>query len=697
MLPHPAPIARRARVLAGARALAGAVLLATTAACAAPLTLAKDDADVVLARQTLTAPDPGARGPFAVRTLTYGSGTDRRRPGFRDSVTMRTASVDASPFVSMTPAVAASRKKYWGFDAKAFPINGRVWYPEGPGPFPLVLVVHGNHDPKDFSDPGYAYLGEHLASRGFVLASVDENFLNGGLRNENDARGWMLLEHLKAWRRFADSVDNPLRGKVDLRNIALMGHSRGGEAVAVAAAFNRLKHYPDDATVTFDYGFDVRALVAIAPVDGQYRPAGQPTPLENVSYLVVHGSHDGDVSSYNGLRQWDRVRFTDGGPWFKSAVWMYRANHGQWNTGWGNKDNGKLSARNLDLRGLVAPEAQRRMALVFMSAFLEASLRGKREYLPLFRDHRAAGGWLPKAMYQTAYADATVRPMTAFDQRIDVTRGAAPGIVLRGDSLSTWREGELPMRWRDNTYRMWGAWLGWNNAPAPARRGDTTRARTTAAASTSGAGRAPADTTRPAAARRAPATLEVTLPDSLRAAWGVGAQSAVVLTLAPTRDVPGPRRTARDSTRRDSSAARPPARRGPTPLARVASLGRAAVRRIPGLRPKAKVTPPDTTPLDLTVELVDAAGRAAPLPLARYGPVRRPLEIRVLRRPDRDRENFRTTYELVPQTFVLPVADFAAATPGFDAGAVRAVRLKFDRTEKGTVILTGLGIGAAEP
>ena len=123
----------------------------------------------------------------------------------------------------------------------------------------------------------------------------------------------------------------------------------------------------------------------------------------------------------------------------------------------------------------------------------------------------------------------------------------------------------------------------------------------------------------------------------------------------------------------------------------------AVVRRVPGFRPKAKVTPPDTTPLDLTVELVDAAGRAAPLSLAAYGPVRRPLEIRVLRRPERDRENFRSTFELVPQTFVMPVAEFAAALPGFDAGAVRAVRLKFDRTEKGTVILTNLGIGAAKP
>jgi dienelactone hydrolase len=697
MRPLSALPARGARAALAACAAVAALL----AACAQPIVLAKDDSAIVLARQTLTAPDPAARGPLAVRTLTYGSGTDRRRAAFRDSVAIRTASVDASPFAAMEPAMAKSRKAYWGFDNKAFPVNGRVWYPDGPGPYPLVLVVHGNHDMKDFSDPGYGYLGEHLASRGFILASVDENFLNGALRNENDARGWMLLEHLKAWRRFADSSGSPLHGKVDMRNIALMGHSRGGEAVAVAAAFNRLSRYPDDATVTFDYGFDIKGLVAIAPVDGQYRPAGQGTPLENVSYLVLHGSHDGDVSSYNGLRQWDRVRFPDGGSWFKSAIWMYRANHGQWNTVWGNKDNGRFSGRNLELRALIAPEAQRQMALVFVSGFLEATLKGRREYVPLFRDHRSAGGWLPKAMYQTAYADAGVRPLTDFERTIDVTRGALPAVRLQAESLSTWREAELPMRWRDNTYRMWGVWLGWNNAPraAPRRTGaDSAAARAATAAAP--AARAP-DTTARAAPRRAPATLEVSLPDSLRSAWSVGRQSAVVLTLVPTRDVPGPRKTARDSARRDStrrdSTARAATRRGSSPLARVASAGRAVVRRIPGFRPSPRPTPPDTTPLDLTVELVDAAGRTAPLPLANYGPVRRPLEIRLLRRAKRDQENYRTTYELVPQTFVLPVADFASATPGFDPTTVRAIRLRFDRTEKGTVVLTSLGIGAAAP
>src|SRR5262249_53546245 len=148
-----------------------------------------------------------------------------------------------------------ARTRYWGFDARKLPIQGRVWYPKGDGPFPLVLIVHGNHSAEKFSDPGYAYLGELLASRGYIFVSVDENFLHSsaidllgmpdvGLKEENDARGWLLLEHLKVWRRWNREAGNPFQGKVDMERIALIGHSRGGEAVAVAAAFNPLPYYP---------------------------------------------------------------------------------------------------------------------------------------------------------------------------------------------------------------------------------------------------------------------------------------------------------------------------------------------------------------------------------------------------------------------------------------------------------------------
>ena len=295
------------------------ILAAASSACAGSLDLTPSDAATVLSGHHLDHPNPALPGPHDVLTLYYGSGTDRNRAEYRDSVSIVTEPVDASKLVSLGNS-AKSRNKYWGFSPDSFPINARVWYPDDPGPHPLVLVVHGNHNMRDFSDPGYDWLGELLASRGHILASVDMNFINGGVRGENDGRGWLLLKHLQAWQRFAEDPENPFHGRVDMGNIGLIGHSRGGEAVALAGAFNRLTRYPDDASLEFDFGFDIKAVISIAPVDGQYLPADQRAPLHDFNYLVFHGSHDGDVTSFHGLRIFNRVQFSAGAGVVRAAA-----------------------------------------------------------------------------------------------------------------------------------------------------------------------------------------------------------------------------------------------------------------------------------------------------------------------------------------------------------------------------------------
>jgi dienelactone hydrolase len=620
--------------------------LAVLTSCSQPLKLAKDDSPVVLAHQTITAPNPSEPGPMKVNRLYYGSGTDKQRSVFRDSVTIKTKPVDISPYATVAPDNVNDRKQYWGFDMKAVPLNARVWYPEGPGPFPLVLVVHGNHNPEDYSDPGYGYLGELLASHGFILASIDENFING-LQGENDGRAWLLLKHLQEWKRINDSTGSPLYHRVDMNNIALMGHSRGGEAAPLAATFNKLKFYPDDAKQKFGFDFAIKSIVSIAPVDGQYKAAGQFTPLENVNYLVIHGSHDGDVSTFHGLRQFERLRFTDGKPWFKSAFYVYRANHGQWNTVWENKDNGPRSGRTLDLRALISPEEQRQFGKLVISAFLEATLHGRKEYLPLFRDHRTAGHWLPKTMYITRFQENGYAPLAEYDEDIDVTTGTVAGVGLLGDSLAMWKEGVLPYRARGDDQRHSGVWLGWNNRIAGP---DTTKV-----------GR--------------PASYTITISDSLRAARRPDINSVIYLSLAATNDKPPARAAAKDTTKADTSKA---------DKARADAIKKAAETQ--------KKAEPDTTPIDITVEVVDAAGHSARLPLSRFGTIRRPLDTRVFRRDGRDAQRFATTFELVPQTFVMPLADFAKIAPMFDAGTLRTIRLLFDKTIAATVVVSDLGL-----
>jgi dienelactone hydrolase len=628
-----------------------ALVILGVAACYPALKLTPSDAAVVLSRQALRAPDPGRPGAYSVLTLYYGSGTDENRSEYRDSVVITTAAVDASKLVDLGSS-ARERNDYWGFTPREMPLNARVWYPDGEGPFPLVLIVHGNHNMKDFSDPGYDYLGRLLASRGYILASVDENFLNGGIRGENDARGWFLLQHLRLFEGFNKEAGNPFEGKVDMGNIVLIGHSRGGEAVANAAAFNRLPHYPDDASLDFDFGYDIQGIVSIAPVDGQYLPTGRPVVVEDVSYLTFHGSHDGDVTSFHGLRIYDRLKFNDPDDFnFKSAIYVYRANHGQWNTVWGSGDAGPRSGRILDLRGLLSQEDQRRFAEIYVSAFLDVVTKGDKRYLPIFRDHRVIGQWLPKTMYITRFETSAFRPLANFEEDIDVTSGTERGVRIRGDSLATWKEATLLLRSnnRANTSASQdnqAVTVGWNNRIAGA---DTTR-------------------------HGPPARYVIDLPEGLAAEWSLNEGSTLDFMLGPTNSMPGARRDPAAGENEEQEEGRP--------------------RRGEGGGGDDEGDDPD---VDLSVEVEDASGRMARVTLSDYGAIRRPLESYIMRRADREATRFKSQWELILQTFSIPLGDFTARSRSLDLTRLTTIRFVFDRVHAGEVALDQIGFSQLDP
>lgn len=268
------------------------------------------------------------------------------------------------------------------------PLHGVVRYPSGNGPFPLVLLVHGNHDPLASSEQGYVYLLDLLASHGFIAASVDENFLNGGSWGEMDARAVVLLRHLQRWRTWNAAANHPFFHKVDLNRIGLAGHSRGGEAITVAWLFNTMLHDPNDPA--HDFNFGLQSLFAIAPVDGQIvsdiNPhtgqsyTGVPVVLQNADYFVMHGTHDGDVWDFEGYRAFDRAQPVNvSGTATKSLLWVYGAIHNQWNTIWGTADPCLVQPANV----IISAADQQSIGKAFMSGFYQMTLQHKNQYVAL--------------------------------------------------------------------------------------------------------------------------------------------------------------------------------------------------------------------------------------------------------------------------------------------------------------------------
>lgn len=338
--------------------------------------------------------DPSQPGEFEVRTFTYGGGEgwpDR----YGSDVDVVADTVDASEQLPEW-VQGSTRATRWGYDATALPLNATVWAPQEDGEFPLVLIVHGNTQLAD-SELGFGYLAEHLASRGYVVASIDQSYLNtglidssGGLAQGNAARARIVIEHLAQWARWAQDGEESIP-QVDLENVALIGHSRGGEAVTVAAAVAGGGLTPGWPVAELP-GVAVQSVVAIAPSGGLV--VSDPLRLTDVDYLTLAGTHDADISSFAGIRQYARTTAAPGG--FTAAVLIHRANHTQFNTGWGRHDSGLgLASRVLNTGVLITPEEQQRATVGFVTAFLQAGVQEDDAARALFTEPLPDADWLP--------------------------------------------------------------------------------------------------------------------------------------------------------------------------------------------------------------------------------------------------------------------------------------------------------------
>jgi len=403
--------------------------------------------------------NPSLKGSYAIHSFTYGSGTDKHRPEFGADASIISQTVDASAYIHRWPLW---RTIFWGFDESALPLNGRVWMPAGDGEFPLVLIVHGNHTMEMFSDDGYAYLGELLASRGMIAVSVDQNFFNyshwSGIPNDNyKLRTWLLLQHIQELARLNEQPDNPFYGKVDLHNIAMIGHSRGGQAVAMAADAERW--FADDQSLPDASTYEIQAVIAIAPTDVQVDK--QEAVLTDLYYLTLYGGKDADVNTLKGDEQYSRVKINDPDR-FRSTLFIEAANHTFFNSSWGPNDLELPSGFFLNQRDTMSRQAQETVAKLYISALLEIVFHDKREYVPLFRDHRTAGDWLPdESRYANRYGSGGMKLLADFE-RLDSVTVAPHDSVIRTEGLTVWEA--APVKDKNGTNKgTRGAVLQWSD------------------------------------------------------------------------------------------------------------------------------------------------------------------------------------------------------------------------------------------
>lgn len=202
-------------------------------------------------------------------------------------------------------------------------LTQRIYYPEDiealvedEGARPLVVLSHGNgHDYR-----WYDYLGEHLASWGFVFMAHSNN-TGPGIETASTttlANTEWLLQNL-------DSVDDgALLDRIDPRRIAWIGHSRGGEGVT--RAYDRLAG-GDWSSEAFGPE-DIVFISSIAPT--VFLGVSQSNPHDRF-YHQLDAAADGDVNGgpSSGIVQYLRIAEASTGP--LSVHYVQGAAHNDFN------------------------------------------------------------------------------------------------------------------------------------------------------------------------------------------------------------------------------------------------------------------------------------------------------------------------------------------------------------------------------
>lgn len=353
-----------------------------------------------------------------------------------------------------------------GFGGRKGEMRAAVFLPkDAPGKRPVAVFLHGRHEacfggtpnrrawpcgPGQTDIPsylGYNAAATALASHGTVVVSISANAINaldGALADDGGAtaRGELVLDHLSLLQR-ADAGKEPrlsplLTGKLDLTDVGLMGHSRGGDGVVRAALLNTQRTTP----------FGIRAVLPLAPTD-----FGRMT-LPDTNLAVVLPYCDGDVSDLQGQHFFDDSRTAFGDDVLRSSVLVMGANHNFFNTTWTPGKYPKASSDDwwdesdavcgakAKKTTRLSSDAQYAVGTSLISGFFRLTLGGEQQFLPMFDGNNRQPAALGKAdlRVSASFPGSSRRDLAVFDHKdpaITTTGSITSATCASTDSLPT--------------------------------------------------------------------------------------------------------------------------------------------------------------------------------------------------------------------------------------------------------------------
>ncbi|MGV1004380.1 MAG: hypothetical protein ACOYEV_06325 [Candidatus Nanopelagicales bacterium] len=226
-------------------------------------------------------------------------------------------------------------------------LNGLIAVPGEAGPHRVVVILHGTHpgcptdemgvdrwpcaaDVEQRNYQGFSYLATALADAGYValVPNINAEYTFGFGEGTPGERLDQLLDlQLRALGEAnvggEDRFGVNLEGQADLSQLALFGHSRGGESALAIANSEKLQ----------------QARNGYGPVAGVLQIAAAATSVDpwkgsDVPLATILSSCDGDVLDQDGQFFYEGIRLAGQQTWATSA-WLEGATHNGFNSALG--------------------------------------------------------------------------------------------------------------------------------------------------------------------------------------------------------------------------------------------------------------------------------------------------------------------------------------------------------------------------
>ena len=299
------------------------------------------------------------------------------------------------------------------------PLTGMIAAPNGTDRHPLVLILHGA-SPADVYTPtysGFDYLVRQLAAEGYIAMSVSVNIEYSIEHGESIAGEWgqELFEiHLDYLARANAGEDVGyglnLENRINLNQIHILGHSRGGELA------DTLVRRDDAAGIS-----RIHSILRIAPTVVPYREEWGDAPHPDIPVAILLPEFDGDVVDNIGQVVFDEVKEQAQNENIVSLVYLRGANHNYFNRMF-DFDEGTFHVNRLT-------RAQQESFLMHYAAAFLAYVNGERAAWGIFDPASAQ----PQTMFGMHVTASTyfsgMRPVIAAPSEDAVTALVTTGAV----------------------------------------------------------------------------------------------------------------------------------------------------------------------------------------------------------------------------------------------------------------------------